>query len=177
MYKKIGILGGTFDPPHYGHLSISKISLKKLKLNYVMWAITKKSPFKKKAVIPLDKRIKLSKNIVKNHKKIIIKSFDEQIKSSKTINLIKYLKKKNKKTEYFFLIGSDNLINFHKWKSWKQILKQSKIVVIPRRGFIQKSLNSKAYRGKEKSKFLLLKSKMVNISSSKIRENYLKYKN
>ena len=48
-HKKIGILGGTFDPPHKGHLKISKQAKQKYKLNYIIWAITKKNPFKKKA--------------------------------------------------------------------------------------------------------------------------------
>ena len=55
--KKIGILGGTFDPPHQGHLEISKLSIKKLKLRCVIWAITKKNPFKKKPLLSLQKRI------------------------------------------------------------------------------------------------------------------------
>ena len=55
--KKIGILGGTFDPPHKGHLKISLFSLKKLKLDFLIWAITKKNPYKKKPMIPLKKRI------------------------------------------------------------------------------------------------------------------------
>jgi len=50
MSKRVGILGGTFDPPHEGHLSIARLSIKKLKLNYVIWAITKKNPFKKKTI-------------------------------------------------------------------------------------------------------------------------------
>ena len=50
-YNKIGILGGTFDPPHKGHLYISKFALKKLKLNKLLWVVTKKNPFKKKAFI------------------------------------------------------------------------------------------------------------------------------
>jgi len=57
MLKKIGILGGTFDPPHKGHLEISKFSLKKLKLNFIIWAITKKNPLKKKPMISLKNRI------------------------------------------------------------------------------------------------------------------------
>jgi len=176
MSKKIGILGGTFDPPHKGHLAISKFSLKKLKLNFIIWAITKKNPLKKKPIISLKERILLSKKITRLNKKIKIKSYDDQIRSAQTINLIKHLKKKERKVEYFFLIGSDNLINLHKWKNWKQLLKICQITIFPRKGYITKSLNSKAFKTMGKSSFLLLKSKMIDISSSKIRKNYLKYK-
>ena len=176
MSKKIGILGGTFDPPHRGHLAISKFSLKKLKLNFIIWAITKKNPFKKKPIMPLKRRILLSKKITKLTKKIKIKSYDNQIQSSETIDLVRYLKKKEKKAEYFFLIGSDNLVNFHRWKSWKKLSKLCQIAVFPRNGYVRKSLNSKAIKTMGNSNFLLLKSKMINISSSKIRKNYLKYK-
>ena len=92
MSKKIGILGGTFDPPHKGHLAISKFSLKKLKLNFIIWAITKKNPLKKKPTISLKERVLLSKKITKPNKKIKIKSYDNQIRSSQTINLIKHLR-------------------------------------------------------------------------------------
>ena len=91
-YIKIGILGGTFDPPHKGHLYISKIALKKLRLKKILWAITKKNPFKKNPMFSLKKRVFLSKKIVKNNKKIKIYSYDKLLKSSETINLIKYLK-------------------------------------------------------------------------------------
>ena len=56
--KKIGILGGTFDPPHKGHLEISKQPKKKFKLAYIIWAITKNNPFKKKSSLSLRERIK-----------------------------------------------------------------------------------------------------------------------
>ena len=58
---KIGILGGTFDPPHIGHLYISKIALKKLKLSKLIWAVTKRNPLKKKPYLDVKTRIKLSK--------------------------------------------------------------------------------------------------------------------
>ena len=62
-YIKIGILGGTFDPPHKGHLYISKIALKKLRLKKILWVITKKNPFKKNPMFSLKKRLLLSKKI------------------------------------------------------------------------------------------------------------------
>ena len=67
--NKIGILGGTFDPPHKGHLAISKIALKKLKLEKVYWIITKKNPFKQKTYYTLKERLKKIKKILKKNRK------------------------------------------------------------------------------------------------------------
>ena len=74
-------------------------------------------------------------------------------------------------------MGADNLINFHRWKNWKKIAKNCQITVYPRKGYVKKSLNSVAFRTLGKTGVLFLKSKMFNISSSKIRKNYLKYWN
>ena len=65
--KKIGVFGGTFDPPHKGHLQIANFSLKKLKLDYLIWAITKRNPFKKKPMLSLKSRVFLSKKFIKNN--------------------------------------------------------------------------------------------------------------
>ena len=65
---KIGILGGTFDPAHKGHLQISKESKKRYKLDYIIWAITKKNPFKNQSNLSLEFRIKYAKKIIKKKK-------------------------------------------------------------------------------------------------------------
>ena len=95
-YNKIGILGGTFDPPHRGHVYISKIALKKLKFKKILWVVTKKNPLKNKPYLKIKERIKLSKKITKKEKKITIKYFDDKIRSTNTFDLLYYLKKKNK---------------------------------------------------------------------------------
>ena len=74
--KYIGLLGGSFDPAHKGHLRISQIALRKLKLKKFYWIITKKNPFKNKAFYSLDERIKYAKKITKSQKKIKIIVFD-----------------------------------------------------------------------------------------------------
>ena len=168
-YKKIGILGGTFDPPHIGHLHISKIAIKKLKLNSLIWIIAKNNSFKKKPELSSKIRINLSKKITKNYKNISVKYFDKK-KYEKTYDLLKIIKKKNKENKIFFLIGADNLIKFHKWKKWKKIPELAKIVVFAREDFLKKALNSVAAKKLKKSDWFYINSKKMNISSSLIRK-------
>ena len=99
--KRIGIFGGSFDPPHHGHLEISKQAIKKLSLDQIYWCVTKKNPLKSKALFLLPERIKKSKIITDKIKKIKIKFFENKVKSINTIDLIKYLKKKIKKIFFF----------------------------------------------------------------------------
>ena len=170
--KRIGILGGSFDPPHHGHLEISKLAIKKLLLDKVYWCITKKNPLKNKAFFSLHKRIKKSKAITSKIKKIEIKFFENKIKSINTIDLIRYLKKKNKTNIFFLIIGSDNLIKFHKWKNWKILPNLTKIVVFSRKDYDMKA--KKSVIMKQVKKITFIKHKPINISSTQIREAYLK---
>jgi len=167
---KIGILGGTFDPPHKGHLKISKDSIKKFKLNYVIWAITKKNPFKKKSSLNLKSRINFAKKITKKEKLIKIKFYEKKIKSNKTVDLINYFKKKSKNIDIYFIMGADNLINFHKWHKWKSISRKCNILVFDRQGYRAKSLKSITYKQLNKRNLSFIKFKKVNISSSQLRK-------
>jgi len=169
-YKKIGILGGTFDPPHFAHLYISKIALKKFNLDILIWIVTKQNPLKKKPYLSTKMRIKLSKNIVKKQKRILVRYLDDAVKSKNTYNLLSYLKKYNEKTKFFFIIGADCFINFHKWKSWKKIPELAKITVFARPKYSTRALNSVAAKKLKKKDWKYINSKKINISSSLIRK-------
>ena len=169
LYKKIGILGGTFDPAHKGHLAISKVAIKKFKLHSVIWAITKKNPFKNKSKNNLKNRIIKCQKVIKKNRLIKVKYYEDLIKSNKTIDLINHLYK-NKKTKLFFLMGADNLINFHKWHKWKQISQKCEIIVFDRHGYKKKSLNSKTFKKLNKKKITFMEFNKVNISSSQLRK-------
>ena len=166
---RIGILGGSFDPAHKGHLAISKEALKKFKLKKIVWAITKKNPFKKKSFNSLKDRINYCKKIIGKTKSIKVKFFEKTIKSNKIITLINYLNK-NKKIEIYFLMGADNLIHFHKWYKWKDISKKCKIIVFDRHGYKKKSLDSTTFKRLAKKNLQFIKFKKVNISSSQLRK-------
>ena len=166
---KIGILGGSFDPAHKGHLAISKDALKRFNLKSIIWAITNQNPFKEKTADNLKKRITICKKIIGTNKSIKVKFFENIINSNKTADLINLLSK-NKKYDLFFLMGADNLINFHKWYKWKQILQKSSIIVFDRDGYKKKSLNSKTYKSLNEKQVTFVKFDKVNISSSKLRK-------
>ena len=167
--KFIGLLGGSFDPAHKGHLGISNIAIKKLKLKKVYWVVTKKNPFKKKTFYSLEERIKYAKKISRAHKKIQTIYLENFVKSSRAIDMIYYfIKKKNVKNIYF-LIGSDNLIKFHKWKSWRKIVKLAKLIVFSRRGYDRKGMKSIVVKN-FKNKIIFIKNKYITISSTQLRD-------
>ena len=172
--KYIGLLGGSFDPAHKGHLGISQIALRKLKLKKIYWIITKKNPFKNKAFYSLDERIKYAKKITKSQKKIKIIHLDNIIKSSRIIDVINYFIKKKKIKNIYFIIGSDNLIRFHKWKNWKKIVKLVKLIVFSRRGYDKKGKKSIVVK-KFKKRIIFIKNNPIPISSTqlKIRQNLI----
>ena len=167
---KIGILGGTFDPAHKGHLRISRIAKKKNKLNYIIWSITQKNPFKKPSKINIEDRIKISKKITKKDRFIKIEFLEHKINSKKTIDSIRFLKKINTTLNIFFIMGADNLIKFHKWDQWKEIVKLAKILVFDRQGYKSRSLVSIAAKKIPRNRWKFIKFKKINISSSQIRK-------
>ena len=124
---------------------------------------------KKKPYLKINTRIKLSKKIISKEKKIFVHYFDDKIKSSNTFDLLNHIKKRQKKTKLYFLIGADNLIKFHKWKNWKKIPKLAKIVVFPRDNHLIRKNKYIVLKRLKKKDLIYINSKKVNISSSLIR--------
>ena len=166
--KYIGLLGGSFDPAHKGHLGISKIAIKKLKLKKIYWVITKKNPFKNETFYSLEERIKYAKKISRTQKKIQTVYLDNIIKSSRVIDVVNYFVKKKNIKNIYFIIGSDNLIRFHKWKSWKKIVKLVKLIVFSRRGYDRKGMRSIVVKN-FKNKIIFIKNKHITISSTQLK--------
>ena len=185
--NRIGIFSGSFDPPHKGHIHISKIFLKKLKLKKLIWTVSKKNPLlKKKYYYSYKERIILSKKISNDIKKIAVSNYDKKY-SYQLINLIQ---KKYKSSEIFFLIGSDNVKSFHKWKKFLQIINVCTLVVINRPGnynafkksffykkyskFMKKNLNN--LKAIPQKTWIYINDKGKKISSSNIKNRLYKNK-
>ena len=175
LNKPIGLLGGSFDPAHKGHLAISKIAIKKIKLEKVYWIVSRKNPFKKKPHFSLSERMTRAKKLTSKINKIKVIYLDKTLKSSRIIQVINYFINKKKLKNIYFIIGSDNLIKFHKWKSWKKIVKLTKLVVFSRKGYDKKSKKSVVTKYL-KNKIIFINNKPIIISSTKLRnQTQLKY--
>ena len=185
--ERIGIFGGSFDPPHKGHLHIAKLFIKQLKLKKLIWSVSNKNPLvKKKYFYNFKERKTLSRKITNNNKKIIINNFDKKY----SYQLLKAIKKKYKNNKIFFLIGADNIKYLHKWEKLSLILSHSTLVVISRPGYEKQMKRAVFYKKNHKNLFknfntcdvfpkkawIYIKDKGVKISSSIIKNRLYKLK-
>ena len=175
--NSIGVFGGSFDPPHKGHLKISNFALKKLGLKKIHWVITKQNPLKKRCYFSIKQRFKKCIKISKKEKRIKIHYLDAKLKTSRTLKIIEYFKKNNKRYKIYMIIGSDNLIDFHKWVGWKKIVKLCELIVFSRKGFDQKAKKSVIMKHLNNKKITFVKNKKIDISSTILRKYYKVIKN
>ncbi len=134
---RIGILGGSFNPIHFGHLLMAQSALEVLKLDKVFFVPAHCSPFKTQRALPPDQdRLAMVKEAIKGNKSFAL--YDGEIKRggvSYTIDTLRELKKKYPEAEFYLLIGGDSLRTFQRWREPKEILKIAKLVVLNRPGF------------------------------------------
>ena len=128
--KFVGILGGTFDPPHEGHLFISKFAKIKLDVGEVWWIVTTTNPLKKNKV-DYKKRLKKVKRFLTNHH-IKVLEIQDLSKNTYTVDLLEYLFKKFPHKKFIWLMGADNLFSFHLWRDWKKIFYNIPIAIFDR---------------------------------------------
>ena len=159
MSKKnfIGILGGTFDPPHKGHLFISNYAMKRLDLGEVWWIVTKKNPLKFGSG-NFKKRLKSVKSFLLNRNIKIVEIHNEK-KNIYTIDVLEYLFRKYPSRKFVWIMGVDNMKYFHLWKDWKKIFYNIPIAIFDRPFYSLNVATSKVSG--------LFKGKQISIKSSK----------
>ena len=184
--KPVGLLGGSFSPPHQGHVHISEVALKMFRLGKIYWVYAKQNPLKKVGPSSLGDRFQKTKKLVKNPNiKLspieVINNFDY------SFQLLKFLKKRNRHVNFIWVMGEDNIIDFHLWKNWQWIANNVKIAVIARgsnRPLVNSStfaLKYRAFRLKSRQSaqlqhckapvWCVVDSKKINISSTELRLN------
>lgn len=165
---KVGLLGGSFNPPHQGHIHISDLAIKKLGLNQVWWIPAKKNPLKEAKIYEAYVgRLQKCQNLVQNCPKLKIRQFDEIY----TEKLISKIQARHKNIEFFWIMGADNIEQFHRWKNFKKLIPMIHLVIFSREKILTKIKKARAWNFIKQEKYSIFFTKNLDISSSKIREN------
>ncbi len=140
---RIGLFGGSFNPPHEGHRLASLIALSRLHLDSVWWVATPGNPLKINDGLPsLAARMDAARRVA-NHPRVAVTGFEAEIGTRYTWDTISWLKKRCPGVHFVWIMGADNLANFHRWRNWREIASLVSIVVIDRPGSTLKGMNAR----------------------------------
>lgn len=144
--QRIGLLGGSFNPPHAAHRLISEIALKRLGLDRVWWLVTPGNPLKDRSeLLSLEERKALARKIASDPR-IYITDFERGLGSTFTAATLAHLRLRYPRVRFVWLMGADALAGFHRWRQWRTIAATMPIAVVDRPGWHLKALTSPAAR-------------------------------
>jgi nicotinate-nucleotide adenylyltransferase len=139
-----GLLGGSFNPAHGGHRRITLFAMAELGLDEVWWLVSPGNPLKPaKGMAPLSARVKSAK-AVSRRAPIRVTAIERELGTVYTIDTLRALKRRFPKRHFAWIMGSDNLAQFHRWKQWRDIAREMPIAVIARPGYDRAALASPA---------------------------------
>jgi len=140
---RIGLLGGSFDPAHEGHLHVSEVALKRLGLDYVWWLVTQRNPLKGTAGMgSLHDRLRAARELA-SHPRIIVMDIEHDLQTHYSFDTLCALQKRFPLVKFVWLMGSDNLEIFRRWYRWADLVRRVPIAVIQRPGTVLAALHAK----------------------------------
>jgi nicotinate-nucleotide adenylyltransferase len=129
---RIGLLGGSFNPPHLAHRAISLFAIKRLKLDRVWWLVTPGNPLKDAGALrDLDQRTEAARQMA-DDPRIDVSCLESVIGTRYTVDTITYLRRRVSGLRFVWIMGADNLAQFHRWQNWRRIASEVPIAVIDR---------------------------------------------
>ena len=144
--KRIGLLGGSFNPAHEGHLHISRAALDRLKLDELWWMVSPQNPLKHAlGMADFKSRIQSAKELV-DDPRIIVSGIEHEMRTIYTVDTLEALKKKFPEHRFVWLMGADNLRQIPKWRGWQRIFRMVPIAIFPRPSYSRRALAGKASR-------------------------------
>lgn len=172
----IGLLGGSFNPAHVGHLYISEQAIKLLRLDELWWIVNPLNPFKKgKDMLNYALRCQLAEDIAMPNKAIKVCDIEQKIGTRYTIDTLRWIVSNHKDKRFVWLMGDDLLKDFHLWKDWQEIPNLVDIAIFPRianETDLQKMPASIFFKSVGKWQYIDIKP--LDISATEIRQDMLR---
>ncbi len=141
---RIGLYGGSFDPPHAGHRHVSLVALRRLRLDRVWWLVTPGNPLKdRRALPPVADRAAAARALARDPR-IAVATVEEAIGSLYTVDTLAYLRRRCPGVDFVWIMGADSLATLHRWKGWRRIAALAPIAVVDRPGWTLRATRGKA---------------------------------
>ena len=141
---RIGLFGGTFNPPHEGHRLASLAALKRLGLDCIWWLVTPGNPLKDNAGLPALERRMAAAQALAAHPAILVTGFERELGARYSFETIAALKQRCPGVHFVWIMGADNLAGFHRWQHWRRIARMLPICVIDRPGATLRAVHGRA---------------------------------
>jgi nicotinate-nucleotide adenylyltransferase len=143
---RVGLFGGSFNPPHAGHAHVAETAKRRLNLDRVIWLVSPQNPLKARhETADLAERIALTQAIA-NEPGMIVSDLETRLGSAYTIDTIRWLKARFPGVKFVWIMGADSLATFHRWRGWTQIMREVPVAVVSRPWISLKSRFSPAAR-------------------------------
>jgi nicotinate-nucleotide adenylyltransferase len=143
---RIGILGGSFNPAHDGHLYISRVALERLRLDQVWWMVSPQNPLKETAeMAAFADRVGRARKVI-DDPRIRVSEIEEELGTVHTIDTIDALRRRFPEARFVWLMGADNLVQIPRWKRWRRLFQRVPIAVFPRPTYSFRALSGLAAR-------------------------------
>ena len=131
--QRIGLLGGSFDPPHAGHVHVTRIALRAFGLDQVWWLVSPGNPLKAEGPAPLDRRLAAARRVMR-HPRVRITDAEARLGTRATADTLEALIALYPGVRFTWLMGADNLATVHRWERWPAIFAQARVGVVARPG-------------------------------------------
>lgn len=129
----VGLFGGSFDPPHQGHVHVTLEAMKAFGLDRVWWLVSPGNPLKSRGPAPIDQRVEAARTIMR-HPKVEVTNIEDLTGTRATADTLAALRRLYPQVRFVWLMGADNLAQFHKWKDWRLIMDTVPVGVVARPG-------------------------------------------
>lgn len=131
--QAVGLLGGSFDPPHAGHVHVTREALKRFGLDQVWWLVSPGNPLKQEGPAPLSRRMAAARAAMR-HPRVVVTDLEARLGTRYTAETLAELRARYPGVRFVWLMGADNLAQFHRWERWEEIMATTPVGVIARPG-------------------------------------------